>query len=447
MTTMLFLLSATIAANPADWQAGVAVRTITPAEPMWLAGYASRTKPAEGKFTELYAKAIALQDPDGGRFVLLTVDLVGVPRSLSESVSERIRAATGLPRDRLMIAASHTHCGPVIRDNLTDMYDMPAEQEKKIGPYTDFVATQMAEAVIAAIHYLRPARIAVGQGTARFAVNRRKLTPTGIVNDANPAGPVDHSVPVMQVTGSDGKIRALIFGYACHNTTMQFYQWSGDYAGVAMALLEKNHPGAVAMFWSGCGGDANPLPRSRLELLQKYGRELADAVEAVISGSLTSISGRLSARYETIALPFGSLPGREQLTADLVSKNHAVRTRSERLLRTLADHGKLPDRYPNYPIQVVRLGDQVTWIALGGEAVVDYALRLKRELSGSRAVWVTAYANDVMAYIPSARVLNEGGYEADSSMIYYGHPAKWDSTIEELIVKKVHELVHTSSRP
>ena len=381
MSIAILLGLTAVAALPPSWQAGVAVRTITPAEPMWLAGYSSRTK----RFlTESSPKpcgppsALALQDPAGSRFVLLTVDLVGVPRDLTESVSETVRKATGLPRERLLIAASHTHCGPVIRNNLADMYDMPAEQTAKIGPYTDIVARRMAEAAIAAIGDLKPARLAVAEGTARFAVNRRKPTPSGVVNDANPAGPVDHAVPVLRVESADGKLRAVVCGYACHNTTMQFYQWSGDYAGVAMAQLEqKVNLAAVALFWAGCGGDANPLPRSKVELLQKYGRELADAVESTLAGRMTPVQGDLAVRYATVALPFGKLPGPEQLAADSLSKNHAVQKRAEHLRRTLAENGKLPESYPYYPIQVARLGGEAMRVALGGEAVVDYSHRLK----------------------------------------------------------------------
>jgi neutral ceramidase len=441
MSFALLLSGALLVAGPADWQAGIAVRTITPTEPMWLAGYSNRNKPSEGKLTELYAKALALQDARGSRFVLLTVDLVGVTRELTESVAAEIRKQTGLPRERLLVAASHTHCGPVIRGNLSDMYDMPADQAAKVGPYTDLVGRLMVEAVVAAVRDLKPARLAVTQSTARFAVNRRKPTSEGVVNDANPGGPVDHAVPVLRVTSPNGALRAVAFGYACHNTTMQFYEWSGDYAGIAMARLEEKHPKAVALFWAGCGGDANPLPRSKLELLQKYGRELADAVEAGLAGPLTAVRSELAVRYGTVALPYGKLPSLEQFTADLASKNYAIRKRAERFRRLYAERGNLPDNYPYYPIQVVRLGNQVTWIALGGEAVVDYSLRLKKELAGERAVWVAAYANNVMAYIPSARVLREGGYEADTSMIYYGHPTRWDPTIESIIVKRVHELV------
>ena len=98
------------------------------------------------------------------------------------------------------------------------------------------------------------------------------------------------------------------------------------------------------------------------------------------------------------------------------------------------------DHYPHYPVQVWRLGDNVLWVALGGEVVIDYNVRLKKELAGDARIWITGYANDVMAYIPSARVLKEGGYEADSSMIYYGFPTSWAPAIEDKIVAKVKDL-------
>jgi hypothetical protein len=156
---------------------------------------------------------------------------------------------------------------------------------------------------------------------------------------------------------------------------------------------------------------------------------------------MTPVAGESAARYATIALPFEALPGRDRWTADTRSKQFAVRTRARRFLKLLDDGGKIDDHYRHYPIQAWQLGDGLTWLALGGEVVVDYSLRLKRELGGDRPLWVTAYANDVMAYIPSARVLKEGGYEADSSQIYYGMPAKWAPAIEEKIVGKARELV------
>ncbi len=427
------------AAEP-GYKAGVAVKAITPTEPLWMAGYGARNKPAEGKLQDLYVKVLALEDPAGGKLVLLTSDLIGLPRPLSVAVAEEVRKRTGLPRECFLLTASHTHCGPVLRDNLFDMYDMSAEQADRCRAYTEKLRGWMVEVAVAALADLKPARLAVGKGTARFAVNRREPTPKGIINGYNPKGPVDHDVPVLRVETPEGKLRAVVFGYACHNTTLQFYQWCGDYAGFAQAYLEAKHPGATALFWTGCGADANPLPRSKVELCQKYGRELADAVEGVLAGKLTPVEGAFAARYALVELPLDTLPDRNKLAADLLSKQFALRKRAERLLKEIEAGRKLDDHYRYYPVQVWRLGKDQLWVALGGEVVVDYALRLKKELAG-QPLWITGYANDVMAYIPSARVLKEGGYEADSSMIYYGLPTRWGPQVEEKIIAKVHELV------
>jgi neutral ceramidase len=437
------LNSATVKADTPEqgFRAGLAVKVITPDRPMWMAGYASRNHSAEGKLQDLYVKALALEDASGGKLVLLTSDLLGLPRELSEAVADEIKRRTGLPRERLMLTSSHTHCGPVLRSSLADMYDLSPEQLALVQAYTDRLRGWMVETVVEALHDLRPAQLAIGKGTAPFAVNRRQPMQAGIKIGENSRGPVDREVPVLQVTGADGKLRAIVFGYACHNTTLDFYRWCGDYAGFAQAHLEAKHPGARALFWMGCGADANPSPRRSTAICEKHGHDLAEAVDAVLGGSLSPVHGKFAAAYATIELPFDTLPTRQKLTADLSSKVSAERRRAARLLHIMENGGHLDDRYRYYPVQAWRLGDQLLWLGLGGEVVVDYALRLKAELGRDRPVWITGYANDVMAYIPSLRVLREGGYEGDTSMVYYGMPTKWAPPIEETIIAKVHGLV------
>jgi neutral ceramidase len=430
------------AADPTRFKAGVASKVITPTEPMWMAGYSGRNKPAEDKVHDLFIKALALEDSAGNKLVLLTSDVLGLQRDLTKAVAVEVQRRTGLPRECLMFNSSHTHCGPALRDMMLGMYDMPPEMVKKVPAYTDRLKKGMIETIVAAIKTMKPARLAIGKGIAGFAVNRRERHKNGtIINGYNPKGPVDHDVPVLRVESTEGELRAVVFGYACHNTTMQFYKWCGDYAGFTQANIEKKHPGALALFWIGCGGDANPLPRSKIELCEKYGRELANAVEKVLAAQMTPLAGKFGACYGEVAIPFDKLPTREQLSADLLSKQLPVRKRAAALLKVLETTGKIDDHYRHYPVQAWSLGEQLLWIALGGETLIDYNLRIKKELGGKRPVWITGYANDVMAYIPSARVLKEGGYEADSSMIYYGMPTKWAPAIEDKIIGKVHEVV------
>lgn len=427
------------AADKPAYKAGVATKVITPKEPVWMAGYASRTKPAEGKVHDLHAKALCLEDATGKRLVLVTTDLIGIPRTLGDAVAADAEKRFGIKRDELILSASHTHCGPVIRENLIDMYPLRKDEAAKVEAYTKRLQPQLVELIGAALDKLKPVTLKYGAGKATFAMNRREPTEKGVINGRNPAGPVDHTVPVLVAEGADGKPLAVVFGYACHNTTLSFNQWCGDYAGFAQIAVEKAYPNATAMFWTGCGADANPLPRGKLELCEQYGKELAETVVAAMKDA-KPLSGNFAARYEKVTLKFESVPTKAQLGADALSKTLAVQKRAERLLKQLEANGKIDDNYPHYPVQTWALGEQVLLVSLGGEVVIDYLLRLKKDVPTSRTLWVMGYANDVMAYIPSARVLKEGGYEADSSQIYYGMPGKWSPAIEDTIVSKVKEL-------
>jgi hypothetical protein len=232
-----------VAAEP-EWKAGVAVKVITPAELMWMAGYGHRNKPAEGKKQDLYVKALALEDADGGRLVLLTSDLVGIPRELSEAVSAEVTRRTKLPRERLMLTVSHTHCGPVLRNSLSDMYDMPADEAKKVGPYTDQLKEWMVEVIVKAIADLKPARLAHGQGTARFAVNRRQPTKNGIINGTNPDGPVDHDVPVLRI---DGAVYQEMIGTISRTRHGQREQDTHDGTKPILDLIEANNDALLVL--------------------------------------------------------------------------------------------------------------------------------------------------------------------------------------------------------
>jgi hypothetical protein len=436
------LLSSTAQADEIGWKAGTARVVITPEKPMWMSGYASRTKPAAGKLHDLWAKALALEDGKGNRCLLITMDLVGIPRDVSLAVRDEIKKKHHLPREAVMLSVSHTHSGPVVGNNLRAMYFLDAEQNQRVEDYTRQLQEKLVALAGAALADLKPARVEWGQGHATFAVNRRnnkeddmpKLRERGQLK-----GPVDHEVPALAVRDPEGRLRAVAFGYACHATVLPFYQWCGDYPGYAQAALKRAHPDLTALFWAGCGGDQNPLPRRSVALAEKYGQQLADAVEAVLAAPMTSLQGNLAAAYKEIPLPFADLPSRDRLLKDAESKDRYIAARARLLLSRLQKEGSLSGTCP-YPVQAWQLGRGLTWIALGGEVVVDYSLRLKRELGPG--TWVAGYTNDVMAYIPSLRILKEGGYEGGGAMVYYGLPTVWSPRVEEMIVEAVHRQVN-----
>jgi len=435
----LVLFSTTSFAGPeAAFLAGVSKTVITPSESIWMSGYASRDKPSEGKIHDLYAKALALQDEDGNRVVLLTTDIIGLPADMTHRVVKKVEEKTGLPRSAVLLTSSHTHSGPVIGKNLDTMYELDEEQQKRVVEYADNLEQKMIEVICDSLENMKPARLYRGKGSASFAINRRQYNLDGISIGLNPIGPVDNDVPVLKVVDADNHLLALVFGYACHNTTLSFYKLCGDYAGFAQAYLEKVHPETVAMFFSGCGGDANPNPRRELSHAEMHGLELAGAVTEVLSRPMEEVRGPIRHAYTEIDLPLTPAPSRAELEQQAKDSNKYIRLRAEQLLKQLDKQGSIPETYP-YPIQVWSIGDDFKAIALAGEVVVDYSLRLKHELGDD--TWVIAYANDVFAYIPSLRVLREGGYEADTSMIYYGLHGPWAPEVEQMIVETVHKLV------
>jgi hypothetical protein len=447
MTRRLLILAAlslaispgTVAAD--QWQAGVAKANITPKQFMWMAGYASRDHVAEEKLTDLWAKALVLQDPQGQRVVLITLDLIGLDRPLSQAICAGVIKQHGVKREQIAINCSHTHTGPVVARNLRPMHylQLSDEQKKLVDDYADFLEQSVQKAVDEAFNNLVPSQIAWGSGRATFATNRRtnveakvpELRELGQLK-----GPNDHDVPVLAVRTPEGRLRAVAFGYACHSTVLSSYQWSGDYPGFAQLALEEKHPDTVALFWAGCGGDQNPLPRRTIDLAKHYGQTLAASVEAVLAAPMTPVSGGLAASYQEIDLPLGTLPTRDELVRDTQSKDKYIAARATTLLEDVDAGRPLPQTY-SYPVGLWKIGPDVQWVFLGGEVVVDYAVRLKSELTGAKA-WVAGYSHDVMAYIPSRRVLTEGGYEGGGAMVYYGLPAPWSPEVEERIVKEAH---------
>jgi neutral ceramidase len=439
MRTLVLLLSLAAALPAADFKAGVARVCITPRTPVWLAGFAARTHPSEGVLHDLWAKALALEDSKGNRAVIVTTDLIGLPHGISDVVAARVEKQYGLDRAALLLNSSHTHSGPLLRGNLELMFDLNAEDKRTIEEYSRKLTDDLVTVVGAALGKLEPADLSFGQGEAGFAANRRQPTPRGFEFGVNPAGPVDHSVPILKAAAPDGRLIAVLFGYACHNTTLtaEFYKISGDYAGFAQLAFEKAHPGATAMFMMLCGADQNANPRSKLELAEKYGQTLAAEVDRVLGGGMRRVRGPIRQTFQ-IAEPTFAIHTRETFERRL-NDPRPVYVRHARYMLKTYDEGH-PIRRVLYPVQVLRFGKDLSIVALGGEVVVDYALRLKREYPNENLI-VAGYSNDVMCYIPSLRVLKEGGYEAGESMIYYGQPGPFNEDVEEVIFRAIHQAL------
>ncbi len=437
------LLLATTLQGAEPYQAGLARADITPAGPIRLAGYAGRNKASESIDQRLFTKALALRDPLGQLTIIITADTIGVPRWFTDQLAERIQGEFQVPRERVLFACSHSHSTPIIDGCLTDMYGLAPAEAELVARYTKTFLQQAFSAAKSAVADLAPAKLSFGRGEAGFAGNRRAFGPKGVTFGINPNGAVDRDVPVLRIEREDGTLRGIVFGYACHCTTPgATYEVSGDWAGYAQENLERSYPGVTALFITGCGADANPNPRGSMLLARAHGLHLAGAVARVLTTPMFPVTGPIGAAWEDVALPIAPTPDKAYYEAKLAEKAPAAQRYAQRHLDLLAKGDPLPTSYPA-PVQTLQFGDTFTLIALSGEVVADYSLRLHRELPELR-LWNAGYCNDIFAYVPSMRILTEGGYEADSSIIYYGLPTRFAHAIEDTLIAKVLELVKKS---
>jgi hypothetical protein len=438
--------AATTTLNPA---VGVAIRDITPDVPIRLAGYAGRRRPADRVDHPLLVQALAFKNPLGERFVIVALDNCEVSRAFMQPVQEQLAAQFNLPPGAVTVVSSHTHSAPILDNTLTNMGQLSADDHARIAAYSRLLRTRLVEAVGAALADCQPATLEYGVSRATFAMNRRVYRGDQVVFGDNPDGPVDWDVPVLRITGTNGLVRAVLFGYACHGTSIRtgddWYVVCGEYMAYARQHLETHQPGAIALFLTGMGADADPSPRGSLLDAKRHGLELAGAVMGVLNRPMRSVRGPFRLAYDEVDLPLVSPPSRDRLEQDARSEDPHVRFRADTYLQLLNSGRPLPQSV-RLPLAVLRLGDDLTFVFMGGEVVVDYSRRIKRLLVADHP-WPVGYAYEVPCYIPSARLIKEGGYETDSSMVYYGFYGPFRGEIETILIDRIQALANDTRTP
>lgn len=423
---------------------------VTPKTKLRLSGYASRKTVFEGVEANIFVRAMWMKTGAGANAVLITFDNVGIPAQLTQEVAARLEKKFGLARKDFVISCSHTHSAPHLIGGLSNLFVPPISKELMADhqKYTDLVLSSMIKAVSKAKKNLQPCTLKIAHKEAYFSNNRRRIVNGIVRSGVNPDGPNDQSLPILQVTNDKGEVIGTVFNFACHCTALSANFVNGDWAGYACSGIESQIPGSVAMCTIGCGADINPL-RTRetyeasLALAKSAGKEIAEIVLNLKPDDFSPINCTFTSAFDYAILHHEPV-SKDEFKQMLSSSNGYERQMADHFLREIEAGREIDFTYPN-PIHAWRFGDQLTMVFMGGETVIDYTLRLKKELKNEK-LWISAYCDDVFAYVASERVRKEGGYEADRSMVYYMRPSPWVSGTEDVVINKVHELIKQTKK-
>ncbi|MGG1554369.1 neutral/alkaline non-lysosomal ceramidase N-terminal domain-containing protein [Paenibacillus ferrarius] len=420
---------------------GVAKVDITPASPVPLAGFAVRSGLGayEGISERLYARIFVWDggggenggaDPTGRLAVLVSADLLWWGSDRVPALKRRICERFGIPEDAILLHGTHTHSGPQTSGRFTSYLGvMDAE-------YVDALERRVLDGIAEACAGLEPVRVGQASGQSPLGINRR-----GIVQTPRDPGPVDHELRVIRFLREDGSTKGLLVHYACHPVITRDNRLSSEYAGVAMGIVERTvGGGAVAAFLQGTCGDINPgdgtqVVRGDHAAVTAVGEAFAECVLAALAGPLQEAAAcPLAWRKMRIELPLAPLPARAALEVTALAQgvlgewSAIMLERYETLL-------------PVIPLEIMllQLADGTALLGMNAEVVVAYGLWIKFITGGT--VLPMGYTNGMFGYIPTARQLEEGGYETHESTLYFGMPASFDPAVEQVMKEGLRELL------
>ncbi len=430
-----------------NWRAGVSKIEITPSEPLRLSGYAVRKDVYSGIADPLYIRALVLWSNQDAPMAIVSIDATGLPGSMTNRIAKVVQERWGIGRARFVLAATHSHTAPQLDDYVTNLFASPMAEDQQAAThrYTELVELAIVDTIAKAMDSPQRVRLRFGVGNATISANRRVLENghwKGFGKQAD--GIVDHRLGVLAIEDLNGKPKAVVYNYACHATTIPPTEnrVSGDWPGLSASMLDESL-GAIALPIIGCGADMGPAPTGSYENAISHGRAIAEGVANTLKAPMQSLDSAPQTEFGYAGLP-SEHPSKEQLNEWLTSTSPQKQHYAQEQLAIWKRRGVLPETYPA-PVHAWTFKDQLTWVFLGGEVVLDYQMRLEKEIP-TKNVWVSSYCDDVFGYVSSERMRAEGGYEVDDSMIYYNLPGRWQTGTEDLLVRRVQEIRQGSDR-
>lgn len=430
-----------------EYDVGMATVDITPPVGGPLGGFAARARHTS---TSVYhpLRAVATAIGDGEQDVMIiSLEWLGCYQ-LADRIRRAVSRTSGIGEDRIVLNASHTHCGPAIHGTGQVAHGWIDED------YLDSAIASIARAAGIAARHRNRCTIGQAVGHCDLAMNRRLPDPDNPprVFDAmlpNPDGPVDHDVPVITFhDAGGGALRGLLFSYACHPTSRGGLAIGGDYVGFAYDAVAEAFPNAQAAFLQGCGGDAKPRPvdpggaefgTRSLDQVREAGGELAAAVVEAVAGA-RPVTGPLSVRSVVEVLE--TEPFTPQDLAAAASAPEGFRQGWAAHWRDVLDRGDRVETEVPFEIRTVTFGRSLAMVGLAGEMMAEHGLRLKRDHGDAYdAVAPLGYTGAMVGYVPVRRQFDELGYEVQLANLWHRRTGRYLADTEDRIHARIATML------
>lgn len=396
-------------------QCGMTELDITPPLGSSIPGYLEERK-SEGIGDPLYAKALVVESGEIA-LVFVTIDGLYIPSRETGRIRERLLRYTGIPAERIMVSATHTHTGAPVRVGL----DGSRHEE-----YLACMADRAADAAIIAYNNRQPARIGWGAGqVGDISFNRRfwmkngaLRTNPGCLNPEidRPAGPIDPEVSVLRIDSLDGRPIGVLTGFACHTDTVGGTRYSGDYPAVlSRALKETLGEHVVSLFMLGACGDINhcdtskPKPDDRGAVTRTMGLRLAEEVLRVRERAVPQSEAAAAAGRTFITMKLREASAEEIERAKRIFDDNitgAERFFADQIMKVK----ELPGGEVELEVQALQLGE-VAFAGLPGEIFVRLGLAVKQASPFAHTVVNTLCNGSIYGYVCTEEAYAQGGYE------------------------------------
>lgn len=436
-------------------------RDITPDKPVFLAGFGSRDRKSEGVLQPIFMKAVLMQANKS--LLLVAIDATGADRSFVDGIKEALAERFGFSSDEILLNFSHSHSSVHLTGLDTSQRQeawsigqdqVPADPAKGYAEdeaYFIYLRDSLLEMVAACYQNLVEGELFIGSADTDFSISRRLPLPGGGIDFApNPQAEIDRQLAVFKLVDNSGSLQCLIYSIGSHPTTLgsENYLIANDFVSYASAELERKYPGATVVFLQGCGAELKPRATVRdgafvacdVAAVQAMGEALASEVAQVLqSASFDTVACHFNTALENCSLP--AKPDEIEFYRNIMKVDEPGGFEYSAAARMLATRleGKAKEQLP-CTISVWQLDGKTHLVGIEGEASTEYALAIKNYFSKGNMV-VLGYCNGVPCYIPTRKMIAEGGYEADTNY-FYGLQGPFMPEIEDIIIGRVARLLY-----